>query len=170
MTLRRDALSWPWEEAPAASRFIFLGESLAGEPCACLGRLAILLLLLGVASGPAPSPTPGPMHHPSSITGPTGKRSFCFFPPSVLCCLLQGVGKQFWAAGQTLVLGHGWARATRGVWRSGSNPRSPAQAAAVARAGQSDPEQVPAHHHCGSFFLATHFRSNQKKPCYFTQL
>lgn len=84
-------------------------------------------------------PLPVPGANASAITGPAGKRSSCLFPLSVLRCLLQGVGEQSWAAGRTPVLGHGRARAARGVRRSGNNSRSPARAAAVARARQSDP-------------------------------
>lgn len=71
---------------PAASWFMFPGESFPGEPW---GRLE--MLLLGVTSGPAPSLFPGQCagNGSSSITGTSGKCSSCPFPLSVFHWLLQ---------------------------------------------------------------------------------
>lgn len=133
VTLHSDALSWPWEAAPAASLlFLFLGESLAGEPCARLGRWEMLLPLLGVARGPVPSRSPGPMRCPSSIAGPAGKRSSCLFPFSVICC-------RVWKNRPGLLDGP----RCLGMDRQGSPGLSGRVGTipipAVARAGQSDP-------------------------------
>lgn len=169
MTLRSDALAWPWESSSCCFTGCVPGWTPHWRALCMAGQEGAAVTAAGGARWTCPYRCPWGQcvaFPPSRV--PLGNAALAAFlsPYSGVCCGVwessPGLWDGCWCLGMAGVSGG-----------AGTIPVPQHELLLSLRTGQSHPlgsTAVLTHHHCSSFFLAMCFRSNQRKPCSFAQL